>query len=160
MNPMIIGISHGQSKPTSVEDFLNPFVNEALPILQTGISINGKLLSVRIRAFICDSPARAFIKGTANFNSFHGCLKCTAVGERSQSLRTNVYPLAKASLRTDEGFRNWAYGDHYQVYKTRENGKLKKVFLKSPLLRLPIDMVEDITVKHIKRSGQQPRLCK
>lgn len=63
MKPMIIGIFHGKSKPTSVEMFLKPFADEAETILKSGILINSNLLTVKIRAFICDSPARAFIKG-------------------------------------------------------------------------------------------------
>lgn len=63
MKPMIIGIFHGKSKPSFVEEFLKLFADEAETILQSGISINNNLLTVNIRAFICDSPARAFIKG-------------------------------------------------------------------------------------------------
>lgn len=68
LKPMIIGIFHGKSKPKYVEEFLKPFVDEAEPILRSGISINENLLTVKIRAFICDSPARAFIKGKLIFN--------------------------------------------------------------------------------------------
>ncbi|XP_065072801.1 uncharacterized protein LOC135697134 [Ochlerotatus camptorhynchus] len=146
IKPMIIGIFHGKSKPKFVEEFLKPFVDEAEPILKSRISINNNLLSVKIRAFICDSPARAFIKGSVNFNSFHGCLKCTTVGERSNDLRVNVFPVSNAPKRTDEGYRNRSYGEHHQVYKVRENEKLKKIFVATPLLRLPIDMAEDIIV--------------
>lgn len=86
------------------------------------------------------------ITGTVNFNSFHGCLKCTAVGTRSKEQRVNVYPVTEAPKRTDEGFRKRLYGDHHQTYKIRDNGKLKTICVESPLLRLPIDMVEDIIV--------------
>ncbi|XP_055549819.1 uncharacterized protein LOC129732717 isoform X2 [Wyeomyia smithii] len=161
MKPMIIGIFHGKCKPNFIEEFLKPFADEACLILQSGIFINAKLLTVNIRAFICDSPARAFIKGTVNFNSFHGCMKCTAVGERSQDLHTNVYPLAKASKRTDEGFRSWSYEDHHRVYRSRENGKLKKVSVKSPLLRLPIDFIQDVIVSdslHLLHLGIMKKL--
>lgn len=54
------------------------------------------------------------ISGTVNFNAFHGCLKCTIVGERSNDLHVNVYPVAEAPKRTDEGFRYRLYG--YQVH--------------------------------------------
>ncbi|XP_065084050.1 uncharacterized protein LOC135706363 [Ochlerotatus camptorhynchus] len=146
MKPMIIGIFHGKSKLKFVEEFLKLFVDEAEPILKSGISINNNLLSVKIRAFICDSPARAFIKGSVNFTSFHGCLKCITVGERSNDLPVNIFPVTNASKRTDEGYRNRSYGEHHQVYKVRENGKLKQIFVATPLRRLPIDMVEEIIV--------------
>lgn len=60
---MIIGLFHGKNKPSKIEEFLAPFVDEIEPILRNGVLINGHKLSVRIRTFICDSPARAFIKG-------------------------------------------------------------------------------------------------
>lgn len=63
LKPMIIGIFHGKTKPKKVEEFLKPFVDELLPLLQTGIVINNHKITIKLRAFICDSPARAFIKG-------------------------------------------------------------------------------------------------
>lgn len=63
INPIIVGIFHGRHKPAKIEEFLGPFVDEAVPILKSGILINGYKLTVSIRAIICDSPARAFVKG-------------------------------------------------------------------------------------------------
>lgn len=81
-----------------------------------------------------------------NFNAFHGCLKCSVVGERQSELHINVFPTKAAPKRTDTGFRNKAYEGHHQMYTVRENGKTKKVYVETPLLRLPIDMVEDVIV--------------
>lgn len=62
---MIIGLFYGKSKPKKVEEYLQQFVTELNSILDSGgLIINGFLLSITIRAFICDSPARAMIKGT------------------------------------------------------------------------------------------------
>lgn len=63
IKPMIIGLFYGHSKPGKVEDFLQPFVDEILPILTNGLLINGFQMNVKIRVFICDSPARSYIKG-------------------------------------------------------------------------------------------------
>lgn len=61
---MVVGLFFGQSKPHKIEQFLDPFVTELESILKAGgIRIDDKLLSIKVRAFICDSPARAFIKG-------------------------------------------------------------------------------------------------
>lgn len=62
IKPMVIGLFHGHSKPGSMNEYLNPFVNELTSIVQDGLLINSHLLSVKIRAIICDSPARAMIK--------------------------------------------------------------------------------------------------
>lgn len=61
--PMVIGIYAGIGKPCDLNLFLRPFVDETKDLLLNGIAINGYLLQLEIRAFICDSPARAFIKG-------------------------------------------------------------------------------------------------
>ncbi|XP_035773514.1 uncharacterized protein LOC118456663 [Anopheles albimanus] len=60
--PFIIGAFLGTSKPNSVEEYLREFVDEIKIITSSGIVINDKKLSVKIRVFICDTPARAFIK--------------------------------------------------------------------------------------------------
>lgn len=63
IGPMAIGIFYGEKKPENAEVYFRPFVNECRQVLEDGIIINGKTLTVEIRCFICDSPARAFIKG-------------------------------------------------------------------------------------------------
>lgn len=61
--PMVIGIYSGKSKPSDLHSYLMPFVEELKTILVDGIRVNGHEISIKIRCFICDSPARAFIKG-------------------------------------------------------------------------------------------------
>lgn len=63
--PMVIGIFCG-GKPDANE-FLNPFVDEILPLLNNGLLINGYQVDMKIRCFICDAPARSMIKGTKQF---------------------------------------------------------------------------------------------
>lgn len=67
-----------------------------------------------------------------NFNGKHGCLKCITVGDYSHGSHTVVFPGMKCSSRTDEGFRNKLYGQHHKY--------------DSPLLQLPVDMVNDFPV--------------
>lgn len=59
----IIHNACGNSKPTKLNDFLGPFVTEMKEIMENPISINDFQIVVLIRCFICDTPARAFIKG-------------------------------------------------------------------------------------------------
>lgn len=59
----MIGIWCGEGKPTAVNEFLGPFVNELLDLIREGITIDDRHFQIVVRAFICDSPARAFIKG-------------------------------------------------------------------------------------------------
>lgn len=64
IKPMAIGIYLGKRKPSNIDNFLNPFVEEFIKLSETGLELeNGSLAKVKIRCFIADSPARAFIKG-------------------------------------------------------------------------------------------------
>ncbi|XP_062702680.1 uncharacterized protein LOC134285602 isoform X2 [Aedes albopictus] len=130
--PFTVGIFYGIGKPKDVNEFMNAFVEELMSLIQSGISINGCQLSIAIRCFICDTPARSFIKGVISFNGKYGCLKCTTKGRYSMLSKTMTYPELTAPLRTDAKFRSMEYTDHQRVY--------------TPLVKLPLDMIQDIVV--------------
>lgn len=80
-------------------------------------------------------------------------------------MKCTIFPKTICSERTDEGFRARQYGGHHKDYKVREIGKrtLRKVAVVSPLLKLNIDMVQDITVAdslHLLHLGIMKRLLK
>lgn len=148
IKPMAIGILLcSESKPENGNPFLQQFVNEIGPIIKNGIRINGHLVLVRIRAFICDSPARALVKGTANFNAKDGCQKCSANGKYSYDSNTVVFTKLGQPRRNDQMFRENKYPDHIK----RE----------TPLTTLPIDMIKDFVVAdplHLLELGVMKRL--
>ncbi|KAL0822763.1 hypothetical protein ABMA28_004771 [Loxostege sticticalis] len=131
-DPFVIGVYFGIGKPKCLKEYLEDFVVEMKNILQHGLEIKNRNIPVKIRCFICDSPARAFIKGVCNFNGMHGCLKCTTVGEYSHRSHTVTFSSQKFPSRNDNDFRAKKYEGHHKV--------------DSPLLELPIDMVEDFPV--------------
>lgn len=61
--PMAIGIFSGNGKSSDLNSFLRMFVDELDDITRNGMWINSQKMTVQIRCFICDSPARAFVKG-------------------------------------------------------------------------------------------------
>lgn len=67
---MVIGIWSGIGKPNSLTEFLHPFVNELNKIVKNGVIINGYRIDVAVRCFLCDSPARSFLKGLNIFIHF------------------------------------------------------------------------------------------
>lgn len=60
---MVISVWCGPGKPTDLNEYLGPFVNELKEALMNGIRVNMHIITVICHCFICDSPARAFIKG-------------------------------------------------------------------------------------------------
>lgn len=62
-DPFIIGIYYGKGKPKNLNSFLEDFVNEMSIVLEQGVCVKGTNVNVKIRCFICDSPARAYVKG-------------------------------------------------------------------------------------------------
>jgi len=75
-----------------------------------------KLLTVKVNAFICDAPARAFLKCTKGHNAYYSCERCIIKGVWHGrvvfDINENLPP-----LRTEEDFRNLAYSDH-QIKKS------------------------------------------
>lgn len=61
--PMTIAIFYGKGKPNNLDSFLNQLVEELIDVINNGILINNHKIIVKLRCFICDSPARAFLKG-------------------------------------------------------------------------------------------------
>ena len=54
---LMVGNFLGESKPASLKEYLELLVNELNELMETGIVIANKLITVRVWAFIADSPA-------------------------------------------------------------------------------------------------------
>ena len=82
---------------------------------------------MQFKCFICDTPARAFLKCTVGHTGKYVCERCTVVGRKQEG--TTVYPLLNSRERTDESFRRMRQPGHHHE--------------PSPLLRVrpQIDMV-------------------
>lgn len=61
------------AKPSSLTDYLNEFVEEMNALYDEGIVIDGQKIAVTIRAFVCDTPARAYLKGNFHDKCEQNC---------------------------------------------------------------------------------------
>lgn len=68
LQPGIIGIYSGSSKPSNLNEYLKHFVDELKCLLDTGLFVNNFQITIGVHSFICDTPARSFIKG--KFSSY------------------------------------------------------------------------------------------
>lgn len=63
---MTVAIWCGEGKPNELNEYLSLFVQELNHLLLNGAMINGRYITIRFRCILCDTPARAFIKGIQN----------------------------------------------------------------------------------------------
>lgn len=108
--PFIVGIFCGNSKPKPLTLYLEDFVSELNNLLQFGIEINNKKFSVLVHSFICDMPAKSYIKCVKSHNGYSLCDKCTCVGSY---INDRVVLDNLQALRNDEDFMNQTNEEHH-----------------------------------------------
>jgi len=133
-SPFVIGVFHGHSKPLDLDEYLRDFVDEAKKLQAEGLILNGNKFEFRISAFVCDMPARAFIKSVTGHGGYGGCDKCTQHGKYINSV---TFPECNAPLRTDESFRA-------RIDERHHNKKQN-----SPIITLPIDIISHFPVDYM-----------
>lgn len=60
---MAVAIWCGENKPDDIDEYFGRFVDELIALIKNGVVINNHHITLMIRCFIADSPARSFIKG-------------------------------------------------------------------------------------------------
>ena len=103
LSPFAIGIFYGHTKPSNPEEFLHDFVQEAKGLQGSGICYNDHHYNFCIVSFVCDTPARAYIKGTKGHLEYSACDKCTTEGDFGMYDKM-TFPELNAPLRTDTSF--------------------------------------------------------
>lgn len=146
--PIVIGVYYGSSKPDSIESFLRLFVNDLKTVLEFGIEFNNRRVFCKVKAFICDAPARAFVKGIVGHNAKYSCEKCLIEGEWSYETNHTTYNYSNCTLRTDANFRERLQEEHHKYV--------------SPIEELPIDIIQIFALDpmHLVFLGVQKRVLK
>ena len=112
--PFPVAVFYGRTKPASADVYLEELINELNELLSNGVEISGKHFNVSMKCFVCDTPARAFLKCTVGHTGKYACERCTVQGTK-KSVKSTVYPSVNAPERTDESFRNMCQpGHHHQ----------------------------------------------
>ena len=99
----------GKGKPTDLNAYLRDFCNEADILKQSGIEYGGVSYSVFVWLFICDAPARAFLKCIKGHQGYNACERCVVVGEYQGRV---VFHDVDADIRTDGAFSALDYEEH------------------------------------------------
>ena len=109
-SPFIVGIFCGLSKPKCVVEYLKQFVRDLKNVLANGIIHKGKLLNVEVSSFVCDAPARAYVKNVKSHNRYSGCDKCDQEGVWKNKM---TYPETDVRLRTDSSYYDMIDEEHH-----------------------------------------------
>lgn len=132
--PFLIGLFYGNGKPTPLDEYLEPLVNDLLLLKgNSKIDIDGKPTYVTLKGIICDAVGRAFIKGTAAHNSKYGCEKCKVKGEYHE--RTMCFLDENAECRSNNDFLAFQVSENSETTSEDE------------------DLLDDCIKLHIKRSS-------
>ena len=108
---IMIGVYHGTSKPTNLCDYLHDFIGNLKTVVKDGFVFENKVFRVNIPdAFICDAPARSFLKCVKGHRGCYGCERWVQKGEHFRS--RIIFPETEASLRNDKQFADNFYQNH------------------------------------------------
>ncbi|KAJ8674572.1 hypothetical protein QAD02_005834 [Eretmocerus hayati] len=83
--------------------FFSKFITELNHLLKNGIVIEVKIFKVRRKCFICDRPARAFVKQTQGHAGLYACERCHLSAIKQG--RKIIFPAERGVERTDATFR-------------------------------------------------------
>ena len=112
LNMFLIGLYHGNKKPSDVNCYLKDFVDEMSTIIENGgITFQSKTIKVQVIGFVCDAPARAFIKCVKTHSGFSSCERCDIHGE---FLGRVVFLDRNCPERNDLNFRSQTDPDHHR----------------------------------------------
>lgn len=108
-SPFIIGLFVGRNKPKDVEEYLESFIAE-VEVLEKGFDLKDSFVFLQVTCFICDAPARSFVKKTKSHTGYYGCDRCIQKGVHLN--RRMTFPDTAAQLRSDSEFALGKYDEH------------------------------------------------
>ena len=130
--PFVVAAFCGTKKPGDLNDFCADFVNELKELQQNGIDLNGNLHTVAIHSFVCDAPARAFLKNIKLHSGYSSCERCTQEGEWFGRV---VFLESNCPLHTSESFVEMVDDNHHLG--------------STPLITLSMDCISDFVLDYM-----------
>ena len=133
--PFVVSLFCGNSKPKDSTIFLADFVAELGVLKERGFSVDDRHFEIHVKAFVCDAPARAFVKCIKGHTAYYGCERCTQKGIRVEN--RIVFPDINAKKRTNSSFKEQQQEQHH------------KQDLTSPLLAVDIGHVSQFPLEYM-----------
>lgn len=141
--PTVVCLFIGKKKPP-LKVYLKEFACELKALLRDGIMLGGVQYEVKVRSFICDTPARAYIKGVKGHAGYYSCEHCTQEGF-SFSRGLMVFPEMDAPPRTDASFLARDQPEHHNETSPLEDTGLGMVS------QFPLDYMHLVLLGVVRR---------
>lgn len=110
--PFVIAIYYGKGKPKDINSYLAEFIDEFNCMKNKGIYMGDKNFKFKSVIFVCDIPARVYLKQIKGHTGFSSCERCTIPGF-SLKHRT-IFPFLFYEKRTDTSFRSQKDPQHHK----------------------------------------------
>lgn len=134
--PFPIALFCGGAKPNDCNEFLKDFVSELKILIPEGFSKDGRHYQFELKAIVCDTPARAFMKSIKGHGGFYACERCEIRGITINKRR--IYAQTNCPRRTAESFKSKLQPEHHQENKD------------SLLLQIPqFDIIKDVVLDYM-----------
>lgn len=130
-----IALFYGNTKPTSVREFLSDFINEVENLTHDGVNFENQHFTFVLKAIICDAPARSFLKCTIGHTGYYSCERCCGKGVRLEH-RIVFNDFNDADLRTNHDFSRFIFEGTHQKER-------------SPLVDIGFDCVNDFPLDYM-----------
>lgn len=101
----------GHGEPNCVDSFLKEFIDELDKLLKFGIVIHSINYRIELKCFICDRPARGFVKCIKSHTGYSSCERCTVVGQ--YFMHRIIFEDVNCTKRTNESFRSKEDPNHH-----------------------------------------------
>lgn len=128
-----IEIFCGKSKPAPLTLFLGDFVSELKHLMNEGLNYKCKVYRIEVHSFICDAPAKAFIKCIKSHSGYSSCDKCTVAGDYVNG--RVIFNSLSSQKRTNQSFLQQIDEDHHTGL--------------TPLTELNVDIVNDFPIDYM-----------
>ncbi|KAB0790106.1 hypothetical protein PPYR_15573 [Photinus pyralis] len=109
--PFVVGVFCGTGKPSPLSLYLEDFLNELQFLMENGFDFKHTLYKVDVHSFICDAPARAYLKCVKGHNGYSCCDKCEVRGKHFPGRM--VLNDISAPIRTDVSFLQQSDTEHH-----------------------------------------------
>ncbi|KYN07091.1 hypothetical protein ALC62_01947 [Cyphomyrmex costatus] len=136
VKPQVVAIYLGESTPKSPTQFLDDFITEFLNLITNKITLDtNKAYDIKLLGFVCDTPARAFIKCVKSHVAFYACERCTIKGQTVADKNKRIYTKINCEERNKQSFETRRQPEHHLDNEI------------SPLLRIPeFDPVKSVVL--------------